>query len=194
MDRGTPQETVQPTESSGRGMKVAEAASTTRRSFLGVLIGVGTVGVGALLSAPLVRFALYPAFARTTETKWSDIGAIQDFASMTAPVARVITIEQLDGWRKNTSEKPVYVARAADGQLKVLSAVCPHLGCTITWNESKKEFLSPCHNGVFTADGALVSGPPRRAMDELESKVEDGRLKVRYQYFRPLVAAKEAIA
>ena len=109
MDRGTPHETVQPTESSGRGMKVAEAASTTRRSFLGVLIGVGTVGVGALLSAPLVRFALYPAFARTTETKWSDIGAIQDFASMTAPVARVITIEQLDGWRKNTSEKPVYV-------------------------------------------------------------------------------------
>ena len=76
----------------------------------------------------------------------------------------------------------------------MLSAVCPHLGCTITWNESKKEFLSPCHNGVFTADGALVSGPPRRAMDELESKVEDGRLKVRYQYFRPLVAAKEAIA
>jgi hypothetical protein len=30
-------------------------------------------------------------------------------------------------------------------------------------------------------------------MDELESKVEDGRLKARYQFFRQLVATKEVI-
>jgi hypothetical protein len=31
-------------------------------------------------------------------------------------------------------------------------------------------------------------------MDALESKVENGVLKVRYQYFRQLVANKEAMA
>ena len=31
-------------------------------------------------------------------------------------------------------------------------------------------------------------------MDDLECKVEDGILKVRYQYFRQLVATKEVLA
>jgi len=31
-------------------------------------------------------------------------------------------------------------------------------------------------------------------MDELDSTVEDGRLKVRYQYFRQLVTTREIIA
>jgi hypothetical protein len=31
-------------------------------------------------------------------------------------------------------------------------------------------------------------------MDTLEAKVEDGTLKVRYQYFRQLVATKEEMA
>ena len=31
-------------------------------------------------------------------------------------------------------------------------------------------------------------------MDELESKVEDGVLKVRYQFFRQLIATKEVLA
>jgi hypothetical protein len=31
-------------------------------------------------------------------------------------------------------------------------------------------------------------------MDELDAMVEDGRLKVRYQYFRPLVPTKEILA
>jgi hypothetical protein len=47
---------------------------------------------------------------------------------------------------------------------------------------------------VFAADGTLMSGPPPRGMDELDAMVEDGRLKVRYQYFRQLVPTKEIIA
>ena len=31
-------------------------------------------------------------------------------------------------------------------------------------------------------------------MDDLESKVEDGMLKVRYQYFRQLIPTKEVLA
>jgi hypothetical protein len=31
-------------------------------------------------------------------------------------------------------------------------------------------------------------------MDELDAMVEDGRLKVRYQYFRQLVPTKEILA
>jgi menaquinol-cytochrome c reductase iron-sulfur subunit len=178
---------------SGEAQSAVETLAPGRRSFLGVLLGVGTVGVGAVLSVPLVRFALHPTLAKTTETAWSDVGPADEFAGITAPVKRIITIEQRDGWRKTVAEKSVYVVKDAGGKVRVLSAVCPHLGCTVAWNETKGQFVSPCHNGMFTPEGTLVSGPPRRSMDELESKVEDGRLKARYQFFRQLVATKEVI-
>lgn len=165
-----------------------------RRSFLGALLALGTGGVGLLLAIPLGRFALHPLWSRTTEILWSEVGPVGGFADLTAPVKALIAVEQRDGWRKVLSTKPVYVVRGEDGRPRVLSSVCPHLGCTIMWSNERGQFLSPCHNGVFAVDGALVSGPPPRGMDELESIIEDGVLKVRYQYFRQLVPTKEVIA
>lgn len=165
-----------------------------RRSFLGSLLALATAGVGAILSVPLVRFSLHPLLGRTSEAPWSDVGPVADFASSAAPVKVLVTVEQRDGWRKILSSKPVYVVKAADGRLRVLSPVCPHLGCTVTWSESRGQFLSPCHNGVFAADGTFLSGPPPRGMDELDSTIEDAQLKVRYQYFRQLVPTREVIA
>jgi menaquinol-cytochrome c reductase iron-sulfur subunit len=166
----------------------------TRRSFLGGLLAVGTSAVAALLAIPLGRFSLDPLRRATSEVLWSDVGAAGDFAALSAPTKVLITIEQRDGWRKVLSEKPVYVLKGPDGHPRVLSAVCPHLGCTIGWNADKGQFVSPCHNGVFTADGTLVSGPPPRDMDQLDATIQDGRLKVRYQYFRQLVPTKEVLA
>ncbi|MEK6321601.1 MAG: ubiquinol-cytochrome c reductase iron-sulfur subunit [Acidobacteriota bacterium] len=172
----------------------SKPASPGRRSFLGVLLGIGTASVGVLLSVPLVRFALHPVLGNTTETSLSDLGTVDEFSSITSPVKRLITIEQRDGWRKTVSQKSVYLTRDADGQLRVLSSICPHLGCSIPWSEVKGQFICPCHVGVFASDGSLISGPPPRAMDELKTTVENGRLKVRYQYFRQLVHSKEVIA
>ena len=165
-----------------------------RRSFLGALLAMGTATVGAILSIPLARFTLDPLWRTTTQILWSDAGPAKDFAAITTPVKVQITIEQRDGWRKVLSDKAIYVVRGSDARPRVLSAVCPHLGCSIGWNEDKRQFICPCHNGVFAADGTLISGPPPRGMDELDATVEDGRLKVRYQYFRQLVPTKEVIA
>src|ERR1700733_4884656 len=101
-----------------------------RRSFLGVLLGLGSVCVTVLLSAPLIRFALFPLIRRTTELKSSPVGELSEFSSLTEPVMRTIHIEQVDGWRTNVSEKVVYVTKDGQGQLRVLSSICPHLGCS----------------------------------------------------------------
>ena len=168
--------------------------SVSRRSFLGVLLGFGAVVVGAALSVPLLRFALHPLLTKTTEIGWSDIGKIEEFASLTAPMKKLITVDQRDGWRKIVSEKAIYVLPAKDGVLRVLSPICPHLGCSIPWVEAKQQFICPCHTAIFTLDGTRVSGPAPRPMDDLESKVEGGTLKVRYQYFRQLIPTKEVLA
>lgn len=183
-----------PEQPIGASGNVATDESLSRRSFLGVLLGFGTVVVGAALSVPLIRFALHPLLTTTTKTDWSDVGKINEFGSLTAPLKKLITVEQRDGWRKIVSEKAIYVLPMKDGVLRVLSPICPHLGCSIPWVEAKQQFICPCHTAIFTLDGQRVSGPAPRAMDDLESKIDNGMLKVRYQYFRQLIPTKEVLA
>lgn len=164
-----------------------------RRSFLGALLGLGSLCVGALLAVPLIRFALFPLIRRTTELKASAVGSLSEFSSLSEPVEKTIQIEQVDGWRKAVSEKAVYVTKNTGGDLIVLSSICPHLGCTVPWVSDKKEFICPCHGAVYAPDGARISGPCLRGMDTLQTVEEDGQLLVRFQYFRQLVADKEVI-
>ena len=183
--RGSENGTLQ---ASGSGLSLE-----SRRSFLGVLLGLGSVFVGALLSIPLLRFALFPLLRRTTELKESPVGALTEFSSLNELVMRTIQIEQVDGWRKTISEKVVYVTKDSQGQLRVLTSICPHLGCTVPWNKEKREFICPCHGATFTPDGTRVSGPSLRGMDPLETSVQNGQLLVRFQYFRQLVSDREVI-
>lgn len=169
-------------------------SSSSRRTFLGWFLGIGTVGVATALSVPLVRFALDPLMRTSTETEWSDLGPVEGFSEISVPQKQTISITQIDGWRKVITEKPLYVIKGADGNLSVLTAVCTHLGCSVKWLDAEHEFKCPCHNGTFTATGKYVSGPPPRDMDSLESRVVDGHLQVRYQSFRQLVKTKEVMA
>jgi Rieske Fe-S protein len=107
-----------------------------RRSFLGALLALGSFCVGALLSVPLIRFTLFPLLRRTTDLEPSAVGPLSDFSSLTEPVVRTIQVEEIDGWRKSVSEKTVYVTKDTQGQLCVLSSICPHLGCTVPWTEA----------------------------------------------------------
>ena len=180
-------------DSGTRTDKLAAGVSLERRSFLGVLLGVGAVFIGTLLSVPLIRFALFPLLRRTTDLKSSPVGALSDFSSLTEPTLRTIQIEQVDGWRKAVSEKAVYITKDKEGKLRALTSICPHLGCTVPWNKEKNEFICPCHGATFLPDGTRVSGPSLRGMDTLETSVQDGQLLVRFQYFRQLVSDKEII-
>jgi menaquinol-cytochrome c reductase iron-sulfur subunit len=168
--------------------------NANRRSFLAGLLAAGSAMVGTLLAVPLIRFTLHPVLAKTTEKSWSEVGRVDELQSLDVPVKKLVTMEQLDGWRKIVLEKPVYVSKDAQGQLIVLSAICTHLGCTVPWIEKENKFICPCHLGRFAADGKLLGGPPPRDMDRLATKIEGGVLKTQYQFFRQLVRDKEGLA
>lgn len=166
-----------------------------RRSFVWLLLGVGTVVVGALLSVPLFRFVLFPLFRKTTETKWADAGAVGDFAALTAPAEKQINVEQVDAWREIYSQKSVFVIpwNNNNGHVRVLSPVCPHLGCMVHYDSDRKEFLCPCHGSIFAADGSLVRGPALRGLDPLPHKIQNGRVMVLYEYFQELIKNRVVI-
>jgi Rieske Fe-S protein len=165
-----------------------------RRSFFGGLMAVGSVGMGALLSVPVLRYILYPLYAKSAGTEWSDVGPVSEFGAGTEPVRKTITFAQRDGWREVVSAQSVYVNRTGDGNFQVLSAICPHLGCSVSWQKGQGEFVCPCHGGRFAPDGKHVSGPPPRGMDPLPTRIENGKLQVHFEFFRSNVPNQEKLS
>lgn len=57
-----------------------------------------------------------------------------------------------------------YLARLADGGFLALSRRCPHLGCTLPWNDAEKRFVCPCHASAFDIRGEVLRPPAPHAM------------------------------
>jgi Rieske Fe-S protein len=59
--------------------------------------------------------------------------------------------------RRGATKLAVY--RDREGELHACSAVCPHLGCIVTWNGTERTWDCPCHGSRFTPRGQVVNGP-----------------------------------
>jgi glycine/D-amino acid oxidase-like deaminating enzyme len=55
--------------------------------------------------------------------------------------------------------KMLAVYRDDAGVLHTRSAVCPHLGCHVRWNDAERSWDCPCHGSRFSATGQLRNGP-----------------------------------
>ena len=53
----------------------------------------------------------------------------------------------------------VAVYKDPQGQTHACSAICPHLGCVVHWNELETSWDCPCHGSRFDAYGHLLAGP-----------------------------------
>jgi menaquinol-cytochrome c reductase iron-sulfur subunit len=169
-------------------------AVVSRRSFFGGLLAIGTAGMGALLAVPVLRFVFYPLYTKAGGIVWSDVGSVDEFRGGDQPVRKTVTFAQRDGWREVISAQSVYVNRNSSGQFEVLSAICPHMGCSVSWQADHNRFVCPCHGGEFKPDGERISGPPPRPMDQLPTRVKDGTLQVDFKYFRSNVPNQESLS
>ena len=62
--------------------------------------------------------------------------------------------------------RPVAVCTVG-GQTHRLSAVCPHLGGVLSWNDSETSWDCPLHGSRFAFDGELLEGPATTGLAEL---------------------------
>jgi Rieske Fe-S protein len=149
-----------------------------RRNFLLLLpLGIVAAVAGTILTAAF-RF-LHP-HVTVRDAKWSDVAPLAELQG-DRPLMRSIVAEHEVGWASTMEEHFVYVLPAKNHQ--VLSSVCPHEGCNVSWRDDTNGFFCPCHDSYFAADGERVSGPSRRGLDPLPARTENGVLQVQYKTF-----------
>jgi len=158
-------------------MDMSKKDNVSRRDFMKTAI----VSIGGLISAaiglPAVAYVVGPALKQNAD-EWIRLGSVGK-VELNSPTLFKTSIETQTGWVNAEEEFSAYVLTANGQDFIAISNICTHLGCRVRWIPEEDGYFCPCHNGVFSKDGNVVSGPPPRPLDRFEVKVEDGVLFVK---------------
>lgn len=192
-------------------------AAGDRRGFLKRAAAV-TVGAFVALvpgAAGLVVF-LDPLHRRSRSSDLVRVGSVDLLPADGLPRRFPVLATHEDAWNR-VPLRPVgavYLRREPDSdRVEAVSAVCPHAGCFVIFQEQEAAFRCPCHGSRFERTGERIdpaSCPSPRALDALATELRehrneegqpvlgaDGRPRqeiwVRYQSFRAGSPAKIAV-
>lgn len=168
-----------------------EQKEVSRRRFLSYATAAIGAFIATALGLPVIGYVVSPALKRR-QAPLVPLGAPNDF-QVGQPKLVDFTITRRDGWVEEAEKKSVWVVRKGPNDFMIYNPRCTHLGCIVSWQPDSQHFISPCHGGVFTIDGAVVAGPPPRPLDKLDYKIEGGRLVVAYEDFRLGIPQKEEV-
>ena len=153
-----------------------EQEQTSRRSFfVGAIYGIWAAIAAALGLPALVYLFFPPKLAQKDD--WIEIG---DLNSLTpnVPSEVVFRRNRTDGWKIASEKSTAWVVKSASNQVVAFGPQCTHLGCAYHWEESKNEFVCPCHTSLFSIDGKVLSGPAPRPLDRYETKIAGTKLLI----------------
>ncbi|WP_041974504.1 ubiquinol-cytochrome c reductase iron-sulfur subunit [Geobacter sp. OR-1] len=133
-----------------------------RRKFLGICLeGMASAAVAAVVY-PVYRY-LSPISGQETSGK---------------VMFQESTISEGEAKFFQYAGSAAVVIKIKEHEVIAFSAVCTHLGCIVQWQKDKGEFLCPCHAGRYTAQGAVISGPPPKPLQALPVKVANGTITI----------------
>jgi glycine/D-amino acid oxidase-like deaminating enzyme/nitrite reductase/ring-hydroxylating ferredoxin subunit len=113
------------------------------------------------------------------------LGAVLDFAKENLNAAGQYALWLTPGQVRSIGEIPsgsgavirsgmtkIAAYRDSAGVLHECSAVCPHLGCIVTWNNAEQTWDCPCHGSRFDAFGHVIQGPSNRDLSVIQVELE----------------------
>jgi cytochrome b6-f complex iron-sulfur subunit len=137
-----------------------------RRRFLsqavmgfGMLFGIGTLGFR------FIQFLL-------PTHKQQQAEAVLIGAESRIPLGEALPMD-LGGHK-------ILVLKTADG-VAAFSRRCTDLGCLVSWNKEREQFICPCHQGTFDKTGLNIAGPPPRPLDRFHIVKRGEQLYVNLQ-------------
>ncbi|MFO1021566.1 MAG: Rieske 2Fe-2S domain-containing protein [Planctomycetales bacterium] len=172
-----------------------------RRELLGWMSRGLTACVGGVIGVPAVKYVLSTFRRRREESGFRRVARVNDLKAG-KPALVVISGSRQDAWVKHEKQPlgRVWLVREGDQPASVgtrvtaFSSICPHMGCQVHFQGEGKQFVCPCHRGIFALSGAPVSGSGEktkvpRGLDQLECRVvqEEGSsewwVEVKYEKF-----------
>ncbi|MCB0827908.1 MAG: ubiquinol-cytochrome c reductase iron-sulfur subunit [Solirubrobacterales bacterium] len=155
---------------------------TRRKVFTTASLALGGVASMAVV-LPVVGFAVAPLFERGRE-RWEAVGKLDDFGSETYKQVVFTETPGIGEVGKTTA----YVRKGnpefdedPDEYLAV-STRCAHLGCPVRFVQAAKNFICPCHGGVYDFEGKRIGGPPVRPLDRFQTRVRNDHVEVGPRY------------
>lgn len=159
---------------------------TSRSDHIHVATGFGAWGMtGGTLAAMILSETLQgreSAWAGLYDsTRSSAASGVGTFLKENLDVARSWAGDRFSGSRAapedlqpgearifSRRDGKVAAHRDEAGNLIVRSAVCPHMGCIVAWNDIDRSWDCPCHGSRFEPDGRVLFGPAVEPLAEKE--------------------------
>lgn len=155
-----------------------ESRRLTRRQF--DILGTQLAGavVGLALGIPIIGFLLSPIFRRqsTVERMVGDISNVPE----SEPTKFEVAFPQ-NAWPVPEVKQAVYVVKV-NGKTRVLSNVCSHMQCPVRWETTLRQFLCPCHGGLYDITGQNVGGPPPKPLPEYVHRIDGTTLYIENRF------------
>lgn len=119
------------------------------------------------------------------------------------PVAVTIKDDLDDAWNRfpDVPVGSIWMRKNEAGEVVAFNSKCPHLGCSVDFRRSEKDFYCPCHTSSFGLDGGKTNEVPPRDMDTLNVVIasngaadpEGDELWVEFKQFRGGTSEKEEV-
>jgi cytochrome b6-f complex iron-sulfur subunit len=136
-----------------------------RRRAIRLFLGTGVVASLASFLYPILRYIIPP---KTVEQATDNVlaGHVGDLKPNTGKIFRF-------------GSRPALLTLTSDGKYHAISAVCTHLNCTVQYRSDLHAVWCACHNGMYTVDGANISGPPPRPLEAYDVILKGDDIYVR---------------
>lgn len=147
-----------------------------RRSFfVSAIYGLWGL-IAAAVALPASAYLLFPPRARNTG-EWAETA---DLARLKTNEPEEVTFRRnrVDGWKVVSEKATTWLVKVSDNEVVALAPQCTHLGCAYHWEDSRRNFICPCHTSAFSIEGKVLSGPAPRPLDRLAVKLENGKVLV----------------
>ena len=129
----------------------AERGQTTNRrgALKALAVASGAIYTGALI-VPAARMLAPNSSGGTGKARWIRVASLAD-VKPDEPKRVVVIADEKDGYTITRDQLlgSLWLVRKGD-QVKAMSAVCPHLGCSIDLNADKQSYFCPCHVSKFS--------------------------------------------
>jgi Rieske Fe-S protein len=164
-----------------------------RRSFLRwATHGLGAL-FGVLLGVPALAFLIDARNRKAPEGAYRTVARLKDLQK-DVPFQVVLRDVRWDAWTLHPSDVigRVWLIRRDNDKVEAFTTICPHLGCSVNFEDKSQLFICPCHGGTFNLAGERVerpdfNNPAPRGMDHLECRRDPNdpeSVQVHYQNFR----------